>query len=665
MAGTPRIPPENPTHAHTHDGRRSGRLTLLSTLKQREPTQCGKSGLGSRTTRRSPLPPNVVESIRAELRERAKDVTEFDHSASRAASGVGIFAPRSHAEAAGVSLPRVRGPAKPRLHKAAALQLPPQPIDPNALRAAIWSEDPRQIAETIDQLRLHQIPLTIQDGIPALIYALGIDSPDAVIHALLASGCSPNVINDKGYTPLIIACIKGRDEAVRMLLEYCVPSDLNYEAPDGAMALLTATSRGHTVICDMLIRDGANVLARNKLSKSALYIAHVQKQVATERLLIRAGALEVPIPDAFASIRAFRRAAKKAIVDLGAVAPLPAVAGPFLAPDLVTSRIFCFDNRDRAMMDGVIHGLYVCPELRPLIDMLALVACGKHDAGLAAEATGKTKKLNVFCAPELGRLMPQAGTNSAFGYFSQKTSVFVRTHGRDKYCTIVGTTIHELTHLAMFHLFRNLSKPYPGGVKADALRFAQIIDVTKEHCKRGMLSVRDADAVEAYRCILSVFEKYSESQRACELIVRVPQVIALLGINNGVRWLRAHVPELWEYYTDFVNPAIRAYLASHHAERFILPADHAALALAEARLPADIAAKEHLHAQRFAEDAKAVHDAHEKGEALRRIEEELRARGVDSDPRYAAAKQAHARATQRADVVTGKRWPDALAHLNP
>lgn len=664
MAGTPRIPRVNPTHAHTHQRLKTGRQTLLGTNKHGTSAPRATSGSGTHTTRRSPLSLNAMMSLRSDLSQHMPSAAQSEHSLPSKALGLETGGPKTYAEAVCSPLTHgVWGRGKFTPRKAVVLQPPPQPIDANALRDAIAADNPSQLAQVIREFRLHQMPLVLSDGTPALIHALKIDAGDATIGALLDEGCETRVLSKRGHTPLILACAFGRIKVVDILLAYADRYDINYESADGSMALLRAVRGGHTEICDRLIRAGANVRAVNKFYDSPLSVAYYMRWAGIEQLLVMSGALEFPIPSTCASIRDYRRAAKHAVVALGPVAPLPQATGPFAAPDLVTSQMFVSDERDRVWLNGVMHMLYACQELRVLIDLMALVACGKHGAGVAAEADGKYKKLKIFCVPNIDMLYPVG--NNGFGLCTNKTSVFVMTHGRERCFLVVGTMVHELMHLAMRHVFQNRSRPYPEGDHDAAAAFDAIIAVTRTRLTGVVPLAGDGDGAAAHRCLMAVFDDYPQEEHASELIVRCPQIMAMLGAQKGLDYLRANVPELLAYYLDVVTPAMVAYLAAHHGEQFILPVDQKATAAAMVHAAEDRAHREALYRQKCDDDAAAPWDVEDSCHVLQELEAEHPGPGLESDPRYVAAKALHVQAVRRVEIAKGQRWPDALGHLNP
>lgn len=86
-----------------------------------------------------------------------------------------------------------------------------------------------------------------------MIHAARVDNVD-VISELIKLGVSVNCKDDKGYTPLIIACYNNRLNAVHALLDHGAAID---EADaNGNTALMGSCFKGHDAIVKALIDRG-------------------------------------------------------------------------------------------------------------------------------------------------------------------------------------------------------------------------------------------------------------------------------------------------------------------------------------------------------------------------------------------------------------------------
>jgi ankyrin repeat protein len=112
-----------------------------------------------------------------------------------------------------------------------------------------------------------------------------------VVEALLKTGCNPEIQDEDGSTPLILASESGRVEAVRVLIEKgALIEAVNKK---GFTALMIASQSGLADAVRVLIEKGANIEAATEDGLTALMIASANgfRNVEALRLLIDKGAL--------------------------------------------------------------------------------------------------------------------------------------------------------------------------------------------------------------------------------------------------------------------------------------------------------------------------------------------------------------------------------------
>jgi hypothetical protein len=78
-----------------------------------------------------------------------------------------------------------------------------------------------------------------------------------VMQLLLRYGGDVNIANSRGWTPLMLACQRNRQEALAVLLGAAARADLALLNRDGDSALTIALAAGHAEICTALVRAGA------------------------------------------------------------------------------------------------------------------------------------------------------------------------------------------------------------------------------------------------------------------------------------------------------------------------------------------------------------------------------------------------------------------------
>ena len=105
---------------------------------------------------------------------------------------------------------------------------------------------------------------------------------------------------------------------------------------------------------------------------------------------------------------------------------------------------------------------------------------------------------------------------------------------------VLGTLIHELTHYAMQIIFDNQSQPFDASDRPTRQRYTEILMECNKQDKNHSL-------------IKNVFQNYEANVWNQELIVVVPQLIALGELDN----LLTNYPKLYEFYIHNVLPKAR------------------------------------------------------------------------------------------------------------
>lgn len=116
----------------------------------------------------------------------------------------------------------------------------------------------------------------------------------AKVKGFIENGANLDMIDDYGYSPLMIAVSYGHLECARMLLE--AGADPNLANSVGDTPLYYAAQNGYTKIADMLIRFGADINAFRSFQQSPLGAAVANGQFSAVKLLIESGA-DVSITD--------------------------------------------------------------------------------------------------------------------------------------------------------------------------------------------------------------------------------------------------------------------------------------------------------------------------------------------------------------------------------
>ncbi|XP_076378037.1 uncharacterized protein LOC117229504 [Megalopta genalis] len=134
---------------------------------------------------------------------------------------------------------------------------------------------------------------------------------------------------------------------------------------------------------------------------------------------------------------------------------------------------------------------------------------------------------------------------------------------------LLGTLAHELTHLAMYILYKNDCNPYNlqnNEKQAFETTTANIKDYTKDIIKEIHSNTDDSPFITLARAFT-----YPEDEQHSELIVRIPHILARYH-DEGRRWLlntNKEIKSLFEYYTDQAKGGI-AYRCKEFIENSFL-----------------------------------------------------------------------------------------------
>jgi ankyrin repeat protein len=110
-----------------------------------------------------------------------------------------------------------------------------------------------------------------------------------VAELLLDRGADINDSSNRGFTPLMIACVDGRKEMVELFLDR--GADVDAENDDGFTALLIASSNGNKEVAELLLDRGADIsVATRNYGYTSLILATIQDEKEVVKLLLYRGA---------------------------------------------------------------------------------------------------------------------------------------------------------------------------------------------------------------------------------------------------------------------------------------------------------------------------------------------------------------------------------------
>ena len=100
----------------------------------------------------------------------------------------------------------------------------------------------------------------------ALIVQAAADGDASKVEMLLSQGARVDA-RDQGFTPLLIAALRGHTEVCKLLLE-TGKANVKETNPSGHTALLVAALRGHSEVCELLLAAGSDVEENKPVTQS-------------------------------------------------------------------------------------------------------------------------------------------------------------------------------------------------------------------------------------------------------------------------------------------------------------------------------------------------------------------------------------------------------------
>lgn len=203
------------------------------------------------------------------------------------------------------------------------------------------------------------------------------------------------------------------------------------------------------------------------------------------------------------------------------------------------------------------------PLMAPMLYILALAAKNQHKGSHSYAKPKKELKVIVYDDNSMKYLSKNVPViEDAGGLYSHKSTIY-SAHDRPQ------TIYHEATHMVVQEVMRNAARPYPANDNSLKTVFDQVVSQVQNNLTNiKNASLSDKEKV-AYKAIEVIFSEYKKPQWDIELIVKVPEVLSILGYDDGYRWLKKNTPTLLEYYKNKFMPACMNYLAEQNAEQYL------------------------------------------------------------------------------------------------
>ena len=229
------------------------------------------------------------------------------HMANVSDNGAGTFVPN---ELGSMPVRADSDKRRPAVKEAAAVQknreadsvqtkeekTPPVPatsaMSPSVTSGSQRKKTPQERAEKQPSQSLGRLPSTSTNGPPSsrdsLLFEAASQGDVEQGERLLSAGIVPDVIDESGWTALMMATLHGYSPMVELLLKK--GADVNLNNPTGGTALMMAAIQGQNEILQLLLDRGAKVNVQDTKGWTALMYAARSGQTTTVQILLSSGA---------------------------------------------------------------------------------------------------------------------------------------------------------------------------------------------------------------------------------------------------------------------------------------------------------------------------------------------------------------------------------------
>ncbi len=333
-------------------------------------------------------------------------------------------------------------------------------------------------------------------------------------------------VNKRGWTPLHYAALKGNFNAAERLLADA-RTDVNQQGSDGKTPLHIALE----IMSTELALDGENKTYQQAVELCGLLLH--KNADATALIVIE----DYKVKDAIIRARDNYAAKIRQVV-----VPLP-------TKDVLTVASIGDNGVDKIQyISNVYEQLLRIPEIVPVFEIVALATQGRHEIG--AMVNGKKEKLRITIdfTSEVVENITLGDVNNAWGVYYNRANLPNRNRlyvgGKRQDNETQGTLAHELTHFVAEEVYKNNCRPYCAYDKVNKERFTAICDelISRKHTLHWALSS-------------AFLENYLRNDQChSELIVKIPQILAAYGTENGLKILNEQAPRLLQYYREIFQP---------------------------------------------------------------------------------------------------------------
>jgi len=382
-------------------------------------------------------------------------------------------------------------------------------------------------------------------------------------------------LDEEGNTILHYAVLRDYHSVTEEVVRKGV--DVNLKRKDGATALHLAVDHSPYYISTLLINKNADVNAKQKL-KEGIEVTALSRAIFYDNAplvfaLLKSGAVvdyyslqmakekSESAPDIYEAVAAPVEKRKAAIIEKGPIwskldeADRP--ENPILK--IILSHIYTensqYDQQIAQRFKGIMESDNAT--LKPLLNIVAYAMKGAHrpDHHPLQIIVGEENTVESLVKRE-----------HTVGYYDKDNTIYCAGLSSAEKC--VGGILHESQHFTDQLVFGDTDKPY---MTEGNFRQMQE-DVSKRTPTLPEQTPEEKLIKSSFSTALS--EHYEKNERDAEFLVKVPEVIGILGVEKGIHWLQEQQPGLLGYYQHRHARTCNAYIVEHGVKEALLGNPH-------------------------------------------------------------------------------------------
>jgi ankyrin repeat protein len=360
--------------------------------------------------------------------------------------------------------------------------------------------------------------------------------------ARLLDEINPNIKKKNNMTPLLIACKDNdKDLAILLLNRGANPHDAYIlKSGEGVTPFLIALQNGNVKLAEIIVKNfnyqpkPIDFIAAKKLSKDSDLYDYLKKDIRNRRHeIINVGPISL-----------HNKPDKPIDEKLNSIFEHLYVENKTLGNEIRKDMKYIYNNKNEI--------------LKPLLDLISLGTQGFHISNNPVNKKLKILVTNKNSIHDIVEVETYNEHNQNRGLFKGKNTIYAAGAGGNLDLAL-ATIFHEMQHFADKQIFGN-QYPYRD---SHYEWFNKIkVDLKNKSVKKSTSLDKPptTDDEIIYNRIAYVFNSYDSSQHNGEILVKVPEILGLLGLKDGYKWLQQNEPELLRYYETVFIPECKAYI---------------------------------------------------------------------------------------------------------